>query len=132
MSTGACVQNQIHIGSLRMPTSGIIWLGRIILFFIMLLLAGLSFFNFKQTNSLFYFSAYFGGKCGPYCTKENLEGKVNLTGSFRCLCCSLLAWLDALIFLTGNGLYRYTFSTGYTAFILCNSTCVQWFLPSKL
>lgn len=54
----------------------------------------------KQTNSLFYFSAYFGGKCGPYCTKENLEGRVNVMGSFRCLCCSLLSWLDALIFLT--------------------------------
>lgn len=102
MSTGACVQNLIHIGSLRMPTSGIIWLGRIILFFIMLLLAGLGFLILKknQTNSVFYFSACFGGKCGPYCTKENLEGKVNLMGSFRCLCCSLLSWLDALIFLT--------------------------------
>lgn len=54
----------------------------------------------KQTNSLFYFSAYFGGKCGPYCTKESLEGRVNVMGSFRCLCCSLLSWLDALIFLT--------------------------------
>lgn len=50
MSTGACVQNQIHIGSLRIPTSGIIWLGRIILFFIMLLLAGLGFLiSNKQT-----------------------------------------------------------------------------------
>lgn len=48
MSTGACVQNQIHIGSLRIPASGIIWLGRIILFFIMLLLAGLGFLIKKK------------------------------------------------------------------------------------
>lgn len=91
MSTGACVQNQIHIGSLGMPASGTIWLGRIILFFIMLLLAGLGFLiTNKQTNSLFYFSTLV--ESGPYCTKENLEVKVNLTGSFRCLCCSLLSW----------------------------------------
>lgn len=95
MSTGACVQNQIHIGSLRIPTSGIIWLGRIILFFIMLLLAGLGFLiSNKQTNFLFYFSAYFGGKCGPYCTKENLEGKVNLMGSLgACVALCFLGWI---------------------------------------
>lgn len=34
------------------------------------------FFNFKQTNKLPFLLLYFGGKCGPYCTKENLKVKV--------------------------------------------------------
>lgn len=94
-----CPKTLIHIGSLRLPASGTIWLGRIILFFIMLLFSGLGFFFIKNT-SVFYFCAYFGEKYGPYCTKENLKGKVNFTGSYRCLCCFLTSWLDALIFLT--------------------------------
>lgn len=74
--------------------------------------------NKQQTTSIFYFSAYFDGKYGLYCTKENLKGKVNLTGSLRCLCCFLTSWLDALIFLTNWkwALYIHCFSTGYTAF----------------
>lgn len=114
-----CTKPLIHIGSLRIPSSGIIRLGRIILFFIMLLFAGLGFFIKKKNTSVFYFCAYFGGKYGPYCTKENLKGKVNLTGSFRCLCCFLTSWLDALIFLTNWkwALYIHCFSTGCTAFV---------------
>lgn len=130
-----CTKTLIHIGSLRIPTSGIIWLGRIILFFITLLFAGLGFFyRQNQNTSVFYFYAYFGGKSGPYYTKENLKGKVNVTGSSRCLCCFLFSWLDALIFLTNWmwALYTHCISTGYTAFIYCNSTWVKWFLPYSL
>lgn len=56
------------------------------------------FFNFKQTNKLPFLLLCFGGKCGPYCTKENLEGKVNLTGLLGA--CVALCFLGSLIFLT--------------------------------
>lgn len=58
------------------------------------------YFFFTKNTPVFYLCAYFGGKYDPYCTKENLKGKVHFSGSYRCLCCFLTSWLDALIFLT--------------------------------
>lgn len=98
MSTGACVQNQIHIGSLGMPTSGTIWLGRIILFFIMLLLAGLGFLiSNKQTNSLFYFSTLVESVV-LIALKKTSRSKLISQGLLGA--CVALCFLGSLIFLT--------------------------------
>lgn len=50
-------------------------------------------FNYNVV-SFFHFCADFGGTYGPYCTKQNLKGKTNLSGSSRCLCGFLTSWSD--------------------------------------
>lgn len=81
-----------------MPASGIIWLGRIILFFIMLLLAGLGFLiSNKQTNSLFYFCTLVESVV-LIALKKTSRGRLISRGLLGA--CVALCFLGSLIFLT--------------------------------
>lgn len=89
-----CTKTLIHIGSLRLPASGTIWLGRIILFFIMLLFSGLGIFFLLKTHPFSTSVLILVESMILIALKKTSRGKfisVGLIGA--CVAFSLLGWM---------------------------------------